>query len=258
MTSTSRERSHTSPWELYDGLTALVPRGVTVTTCVVSRWALVETDAGGAGLSSVPDDGRDDPHGPQDVVGQDLADVAALVRSWDRRLAAIGLAAINAWCNTQERLEAHAGDVIDWDASAFERSGELVQGRRVAVVGRFRHLDQLASRCDLTVLERRPQGHDLPDAAAEFVLPEVDQAFITSMTLANKTLPRLLELSRGARTTLVGPSTPLAPEAFAGRVDEISGSLVYDAPWCRRALMQGQGMASMRGALTLFNLRVPA
>ncbi|WP_050346924.1 Rossmann-like domain-containing protein [Arsenicicoccus sp. oral taxon 190] len=248
----------TSAWSLYDDLVALVPRGIAVTTCVVSRWALVETDSGGAGIASVPDVGRPDREGPQDVVGSDLADVAALVRSWDPRLAAIGLAAINAWCNTQQRLEQHAGDVIDWDASAFERSVDLVAGRRVAVVGRFRHLDQLAGRCDLAVLERHPQGDDLPDAAAEFVLPEVDHAFVTSMTLANKTAPRLLELAAQARTTLVGPSTPLAPEAFAGRVDELSGSVVYDAPWCRRALMQGQGMASMRGALTLFNLRVPA
>ena len=67
-----------------------------------------------------------------------------------------------------------------------------------------------ASRC----FERRPLGGDLPDQAGEYLLGRQDCVCITGSAVANKTLPRLLELSRSAYVVLVGPSVPLAPLWF--------------------------------------------
>ena len=39
---------------------------------------------------------------------------------------------------------------------------------------------------------------DMPDPACEYVLPQADFAFITGVTLENKTAPRLLELAKDA------------------------------------------------------------
>ena len=50
----------------------------------------------------------------------------------------------------------------------------------------------------------------MPDTAAEYVLPTCDYVFITGSAFVNKTMPRLLELSRGALTIIVGPSAPAA------------------------------------------------
>jgi len=52
--------------------------------------------------------------------------------------------------------------------------------------------------------------------------------FITGSTLINKTLPRLLQLSRNAFVTLLGPSTPMAPCLFKYGIDMLAGTVVYE------------------------------
>jgi uncharacterized protein (DUF4213/DUF364 family) len=99
----------------------------------------------------------------------------------------------------------------------------------VAVIGHFRGLEKIASVCDLAILERRPQPGDYPDPACEDILPRSDFVFITGVTLINKTLPRLLALSRNAFVCLVGPTVPLDPRLLEMGVS-LLGGLVVDAP----------------------------
>ena len=47
-------------------------------------------------------------------------------------------------------------------------------------------------------------------------------------TLVNKTLPRLLELSKNAYTILAGPSCPLCPQLLELGIDRIAGLVVTD------------------------------
>ena len=121
--------------------------------------------------------------------------------------------------------------------TVFEAMREEVEGKRVAVIGHFPQLEPLAARCRLTILERQPQPGDLPDFAAEYVLPEQDYVFITGTTLINKTLPRLLELAASARVVLVGPSVPLTPLWFELGVAVIAGSVAVrpDEVWLATA-----------------------
>jgi uncharacterized protein (DUF4213/DUF364 family) len=51
---------------------------------------------------------------------------------------------------------------------------------------------------------------------------------ITGSTAVNKSMPRLIELSRGAELHLVGPSVPLDFRLFERGVTSLSGSLVPD------------------------------
>jgi uncharacterized protein (DUF4213/DUF364 family) len=103
-------------------------------------------------------------------------------------------------------------------------------GKKVAVIGHFPGLQKVADVAELTIFERRPMEGDLPDFAAEYVLPEQDYVFITGTTITNKTLPRLLELSASATVALVGPSVPLAPWWFDMGVDVLAGAVVVDKP----------------------------
>lgn len=73
--------------------------------------------------------------------------------------------------------------------------------------------------CDLVVLERRPLPGDYPDPASEYLLSDWEYVFITGTTIINKTLPRLLELCRGSKIILTGPSTPLTPALFRHGID---------------------------------------
>jgi hypothetical protein len=62
---------------------------------------------------------------------------------------------------------------------------------------------------------------------------------MTATTLINKTMPRLLELSRNARIVVAGPSTPLHPLMFDHGVDLLGGLIVEDEPSVWRAVSEG-------------------
>jgi uncharacterized protein (DUF4213/DUF364 family) len=123
------------------------------------------------------------------------------------------------------------------DRKAFEVWLEKVRGKKVAVIGHFMHLEQtLGGSCELSILERRPGPGDYPDSACEFILPEQDFVFSTGVTLINKTLPRLLELSRRQGMILAGPTVPLAPPLFGFGALDLQGLVITDPDLCREVI----------------------
>lgn len=216
-----------SPWRIYDDLIDLVPQEARATRILVGGVVVVCSDDGGCGIAARQRGGPRVPASQRPEVGARLRDVAAGVRSWDLELASIGAAALTCALNTPARVAPFAAGHDQGDA--FTRRADELAERRVVMVGHFdRAARTLRGACDLTILERDPHGEDLPDPACEYVLPQADTVFLTGMTVANKTLPRLAALSAGATTILTGPSSPFAPEAFTGILDEIDGSVVAD------------------------------
>lgn len=183
------------------------------------------------GLAMAPPEGRAAPTGAGGIAGQNLLAVAGRAKSWNFSDAALGVAALNAHYNRPSRVDRLCRDsayTTHTGTNAFEYMLPRVTGKCVTVIGHFRGLERLAEHCELTILERRPQAGDLPDPACEEVLPRSDFVFITGTTLINKTLPRLLALSRGAFVSLVGPTTPLTTQWFDLGVDLIAGLVVED------------------------------
>ncbi len=76
----------------------------------------------------------------------------------------------------------------------------------------------------------------MPDPACEYVLPKADYAFITGVTLINKTAPRLLELAQNARTIMVGPSVIVTPILFEWGVETLGSRVVLDPEKTRYAV----------------------
>ena len=62
---------------------------------------------------------------------------------------------------------------------------------------------------------------------------------MTATTLINKTMPRLLALSRDAFVCVVGPTTPLTPLWFDLGVDLIGGLVVEDVPAVWPVIQEG-------------------
>jgi uncharacterized protein (DUF4213/DUF364 family) len=114
-----------------------------------------------------------------------------------------------------------------------------LRGKRVAVIGHFQNLELLSGICELSILERKPSHGDLPDPACEYILPEQDVVIMTATTLINKTMPRLLALSRKARVVVAGPSTPLHPLMFEHGIDLLGGLIVEDEASVWRAVGEG-------------------
>lgn len=221
-------------WKLYDDLIEKMPDDIIVDNITVGlSWTAV-TAGGYCGTAMTVREQQGCYI--EDLLecrrGQPLKYLASLSKSWDFAEASVGVAAINAYYNnknTWKRLSS-SGDIL-WkiisSENAFDGYAQAVKGKKAAVIGHFKQLEnRLTEAKSVIVLERRPSGNDLPDSACEYILPEQDFVFITGATLVNKTLPRLLELSKSAQIILVGPSTPMTPILFQYGVSEMSGFLV--------------------------------
>ena len=204
-------------WSLYEKLVEGIPASGPLVTAVRSQlWTMVATNQESAGVAMfLPLGECPETEAMNSLVGKPLRRVAELATSWNFREAAVGMAAINAWYNTPANAMAMGWQEGEEETEVFEHYLPEMKGKKVAVIGRFPRLDTtVAPYCRLSVLERDPGPGDLPDSACEYLLPEQDFVFITGSAFTNKTMPRLLELSKNARIILTGPSVPLAPCLF--------------------------------------------
>ena len=231
------------PWAFHQTLIdAVDPRAEIVNAFQNRYWILVSTDQeGGAGLAHVLKGYRPLVAGPiEGLAGRKVKDLARLATSWDFYEASLGLAAINASLNADSLRYFDEGATVF--GNALENLRLRAEGRVVGVIGRFPHLETLeASASRLMVFERQPSPGDYPDPAAEFLLPECELVLVTGTAVINKTVPRLLELSRGAEVHLVGPSVPLCPDLFGLGISGLAGTLVPD----RRALAEALATSTL-------------
>ena len=242
-------------WQLYDSLIEKVEDDVLVEELIVGlAWTAARSKTTGLAMSS----GR--PLAPSPLSGncqgKTVKELAKLIKSWEFFEASIGLSAINSVFNHRD----HIGKMVENGfqqlpiGSAFDLIAENAKGKKVAVIGHFRNMGELADQCELTILERNPSAGDLPDPAAEYILPEQDVVLLTSSTLINKTAPRLLELSKNAVTIMIGPSTPISPALFDMGVDIISGLIVDEENTVLRCVREGGGVRTFRNAINYINM----
>jgi uncharacterized protein len=196
---------------------------------------------GAVGMSMTPREGEKSIVHAGSIAGRSLKEIAAYVKSWNNYEAALGLAAINSFVNAPKKIELLNGAPIDQQPqiNVFELMTDRIKGKKVAVIGHFRGLEKMTDICHLSILERFPQPGDYPDPACEYILPEQDYVFITGTTLINKTLPRLLQLSRNAFVSIVGPSTPLCPVFFKYGVDLLAGTVITDGNRVKQLIREG-------------------
>jgi uncharacterized protein (DUF4213/DUF364 family) len=228
---------------IIEDLLARLPEGIVTEVRIGAFWTAVVAEVEGrrrCGLASTIVGENDHHHsGMADVrdagglTGYSTATLAALANSPSSLEVSIGVAAINAL------LPLHPERWVDLNAEAVivERGA----GRRVAVVGHFPFLPRCRDVAGtLWVLEKRPQGDDLPAEAAPQVIPQADVVAISGTTLMNRTFDDLVALCRPDALVLVlGPSTPLSPVLFDHGVHILSGAVVEDIEAVLRAVSQG-------------------
>ena len=239
----------TDAWSLYDRMIAQVPEDALVRRVVMgAHHCLVEAECG-TGVAALHRGGAR-LRMERGWAGRPLRELAAGAKSWDFEVASVGVAALNAWHNQRGRLGA-LGLVEDAESTdpfvflapvAARMAAEKSDGSRprAVVVGHFPHLAAIAEHADVVVLERSARADtDLPDTACEYLLPGADLVVMTGMTLANKTMPRLLELSRGALTCVVGPSATICAPVQEAGADLIAGSVAADSELAREVVTCG-------------------
>ncbi|WP_010261964.1 Rossmann-like domain-containing protein [Treponema primitia] len=231
---------NTNPWALYDALIqAIPPEFIVDETITGEHWAYVRSGSrvGLAMNLSHTVNSETRPRAlPNSCQGMALRDLAVAAKSWNLAEASLGVAAINAYWNSPEH-EKVALALAEDDINAFDAWKDRVVGKKVVVVGHFMHLEQtLGPICELSILEKRPGPGDYPDSACEFIIPLQDFVFATGVTLVNKTLPRLLELSRRQGMILAGPTTSLSPLLFDFGVRDLQGLVITDPDLCREVI----------------------
>jgi uncharacterized protein len=192
------------------------------------HWTLVESRHAGMAhtfrspsFSETLDAGR--------LAGQSALCLAERLLSWDPLEACVGLAALNSLIEPRGA-----------DGHLDRHLIEMSRDRVVVIIGRFPFNDEVrrvarAAYC----LEMDPRPDELPAAAAEQVIPGADLAVISATALINKTMPRLLELSRQRRCIVLGPSTPMNHVLFDHGVEVLAGVRVIDADLLARCLGEG-------------------
>ncbi|HDJ37913.1 MAG TPA: hypothetical protein ENF24_01820 [Methanosarcinales archaeon] len=121
-------------------------------------------------------------------------EIAEYLKSWNMIDAGIGLAAVNS-------MIAPRGKELNVTDFLIENGRD----KKIAMVGHFPMVNDLRKVADeLWVFERQPQKGDLPDTAAEHLIPQADIVAITSSSIINKTIERLLELSQGFTNEIAG------------------------------------------------------
>ena len=242
----------TDAWSLYDRMIAQVPDDVLVRQVVMgAHHCLVEAECG-TGVAALHRGGARLRMG-RDWAGRPLRELAACAKSWDFEVASVGVAALNAWHNQRERLgelglitNAESTDPFVFLVPVSARmEAEKNDGSRprVVVVGHFPHLAAIAEHAEVSVLERAARADtDLPDTACEYLLPDADLVVMTGMALANKTMPRLLELARAALACVVGPSATICTPVLEAGADLVAGSVVADAALAREVVTCGAAL----------------
>lgn len=253
-------------WELYDELIKGIPEEVFIKDyCLGINWSYVEAESG-MGISYTCRGGATKRTDKRDFWGLSLRELASLSKSWCYEEATLGIAAMNAWYGQpalldemgaiyDESVELPDGSTHKTDAFELMRPEIEAKGdASVVVVGHFPHVDRIEEYAQLTVLERNCRTPlDTPDPACEFILPDADYAFITGVTLENKTAPRLLELAKDAFVTMVGPSVVMSQTLLEAGVDMAAGSVVLDQERVVHSVKSGGGM-SFGGAIQMVSV----
>jgi uncharacterized protein (DUF4213/DUF364 family) len=164
-----------------------------------------------------------------DLQGKDVMELAAGLRSWEPIEAGLGLAALSSLIDAEgEKL------------NVFDYIMTCAPGKTVTCIGRFPFFERMAqSAARAYLLEMDPQAGELPPFAAEEVIPESDLVILTGTSLINKTMERLLELSRNSTAIVLGPSTPMSDVLFDFGASVIAGIRVVDRERLFRSLAQG-------------------
>ena len=166
------------------------------------------------------------------------------VYEWESATATVGAATLNAILNHNNPLIEQA-QLLSLDVpghlQVFEFFRPQLLGQRVSIIGHYPGLSPFPETERWLVFERQIQNGDLPDTAAFYLLPESDWVFISASSLANKSLPMLLELARNARVVLMGPSLPWTTLWRNYGVDYLAGVAIKSNSGVRSVAQQAGG-----------------
>jgi uncharacterized protein len=219
-------------------------------------YTIIEINDDSAGLAWTPDKKQSGScthlRKAGDLVGMDAGESLTWLKSEIFLERAIGLATFNALNSKVDRslLQDESISLLKLQATDH-----------VVMVGYFAPLIPKikATGCELTIIELDDQKPGViavgPGMAA---LSACDVAIITSTSIINNTIDGLLANLTGNRAAvMLGPSTPVCPEAFAGTgITQVSGAYVVEVERAKAIVSQGGGTMLLKKSLKFVSAQI--
>ncbi|RLC36917.1 hypothetical protein DRH29_03500 [candidate division Kazan bacterium] len=219
------------------------------------KYVSVQLDNGSIGLAYLfPESLRcenmllsDDSH----LAGMNAGELLSWLKTNNSLSRSIGLAAANAVIGSP------GGRTLSGDVRSVIG---LQAGEQVAMIGHFEPLvKDIRDQCSLKIYEIDTTMADglIESSDATEGLGSCDVALMTGTAIINGTMDGLLEAATDCREVVIlGPSTPLVPEAFSGTpVTVLSGVVVIDDK-ILRVVSEGGGMRRFKPCVQKLNLRL--
>lgn len=174
---------------------------------------------------------------PMEFEGRSASALLALIHSEDYIERATSIALVNALNRPA------AGSMPEDDGTLFERLG-IIRGTKCAMVGYFGPVVSSLKETEayLEVIDES-KGVGDQERFYRYLEQEAEVLILTSTSLINGSAESVLgRLREHARCVMLGPTTPLAPEAFSHLpVDFLGGIRVTDSEGVLRAVRHGKG-----------------
>lgn len=180
------------------------------------------------------------------LIGRDLTEILPWLKSQNRLKAALGLAGVNTVCN-QPGPDYERGNVT----GALDLTAEDHFGMVGAFVPLLKAVKEKTDHIYVFDQDISKEGEILAESDIPAYLPRCQVIVITATSLINHSLDQVLAHCQEARQVfLLGPSTPLCPEAFRGSpLTHLAGALVSDPSRALTIVSQGGGTRALKPAM---------
>ena len=218
------------------------------------RYTAVSLEGGRTGVAFTFSEGmaRQCPflEGLHPLAGRVASDLISLLGSKSKIEMAVALATGNALVNSQ-RDEQLKGDATEY----LHIKGEDIVGMVGYSAPILSKLRKLTSRIMIFEQSGDRGGECYPEEDAYRLLPQCEVAMITSTSILNHTIDRLLESSCSCReVVLMGATTPLLPQAFENTpVTLLSGVIITRPEEILRIVSEGGGVRLFKGSVVKVN-----
>ena len=179
--------------------------------------------------------------------GKKVIHLLNYLRTFDTLKIGIGLATLNSLIKIPQKFE---------NINVFEYLMEKGRDKIIVFIGHFEDIKKLEGVAkELICIERKPREEDYLDTFQEYLIPKGDIVAITGSTFANKSIKRILELSKGKYTIVFGPSTPLSPILFDYGFDMVGGISVKDEEKVFKIISQGGSLKNFKDYIDFITIK---
>lgn len=211
------------------------------------RWILVKSKRVGIAITYNNNNHDMGIEEAGELVGKSASELLQFLKTFDTLKVGIGIATLNSLLPLPENYES---------INIFDYLIEIGKGKRIVFIGHFEDIKKLNGIAkEIICIERNPKEGDYLDTFQEYLIPKGDIVAITGSTFVNKSIKRILELSKGKYTIVFGPSTPLSKTLFDYGVDMIGGIIPKDEIRLINTISQGGSIKKFKNYVDFVTIK---